>query len=180
MDYESVNSVLSQFAKFGFRKTSMDDIARAAGLSRQSVYNRFGSKEGAFKWALSAFLQHILEAATSALSDNKASPKEALLAAYQRWIGDHVEMIISTDHGMELMEQAIQSSQEATTDAEDTFYSAVASFLIKHEMISPPNIAIAADVTFALSAASKGLMMKTRTPQEFADAMRRVVDAVLR
>ena len=33
------------FPRYGFRKTSMDDLARAAGLSRQARYLHFATKE---------------------------------------------------------------------------------------------------------------------------------------
>jgi TetR/AcrR family transcriptional regulator, repressor for uid operon len=34
------------FGRMGFRRGSMDDVARAAGISRQTIYNYFGSKAG--------------------------------------------------------------------------------------------------------------------------------------
>lgn len=36
------------FARFGFQKTSMEDIAREAGLSRRSVYRHFPDKSALF------------------------------------------------------------------------------------------------------------------------------------
>lgn len=42
------------FARNGFDGTSVDDIAAAAGVSKQTVYSHFGSKENLFGLAVSA------------------------------------------------------------------------------------------------------------------------------
>ena len=41
------------FARNGFEGTSVDDIAAAAGVSKQTVYSHFGSKENLFGLAIS-------------------------------------------------------------------------------------------------------------------------------
>lgn len=38
-------AALAQFAKFGLRKTTMQDVADAAGVSRQTLYNRVPNKD---------------------------------------------------------------------------------------------------------------------------------------
>src|SRR5262245_29785734 len=42
-------AAIAIFLRFGFKKTSMDDLARAAGLSRQGLYLHFASKDALFK-----------------------------------------------------------------------------------------------------------------------------------
>lgn len=39
---------LDAFARYGYRKTSMEDVARAAAISRAGLYLLFGSKRGLF------------------------------------------------------------------------------------------------------------------------------------
>ena len=175
--HERVIAVLSQFARLGFRKTSMDDIARASGLSRQTVYNRYGSKEGAFEWMLEAFLHQILENSVFVLNKKDGDPDTILLMAYQRWIGDHIEIFSGTEHGMALIDRAIQFSKETTSDAEQAFMNAVSDFLVEQKISQTP--ALAAELTFALSMAAKGIMIKSKTPQEFATAMDRVITVII-
>ena len=43
-DNEKAKDMLATFAQYGFKKTSMADIARAMGISRQSVYKKFDQK----------------------------------------------------------------------------------------------------------------------------------------
>ena len=38
-------AALAQFAKFGLRKTTMQDVATVAGVSRQTLYNRVPNKD---------------------------------------------------------------------------------------------------------------------------------------
>ena len=67
------------FAKNGFAKTRIDDVAAAAGVSRALVYNHFGSKE-----ELARCVQdHMLDEWTSAVDraiDDAGSASEALAA----------------------------------------------------------------------------------------------------
>lgn len=44
-DLKIAKAGLAQFAKFGMRKTTMQDVADAAGISRQTLYNRVPGKD---------------------------------------------------------------------------------------------------------------------------------------
>lgn len=44
-----INSARCIFARFGFRKTTMDEIAQAAHKAKSSIYHHFTSKEEIFK-----------------------------------------------------------------------------------------------------------------------------------
>jgi AcrR family transcriptional regulator len=43
-----INAAESQFIRFGFRKTTMEDIAKAAGIGKATLYYYFKSKEEIF------------------------------------------------------------------------------------------------------------------------------------
>src|SRR6201991_4106682 len=45
----------------GFGVTSIDQIAEAAGVSRQTIYNNFDSKEALFKAIAGALADHVVE-----------------------------------------------------------------------------------------------------------------------
>lgn len=49
MRAQIVRAAGSIFSKYGFRKTSMEEIARAAGKGKSSIYYYFGSKEEIFE-----------------------------------------------------------------------------------------------------------------------------------
>jgi AcrR family transcriptional regulator len=49
---EILDAAARVFARYGFRKTTMGDIVREAGVARATVYKYFGSKEEVFTAAL--------------------------------------------------------------------------------------------------------------------------------
>lgn len=67
------------FARYGFQKTSMEDIAREAGLSRRSVYRHFPDKSALFNEVATGrtriFLDEILRS-TAELSGLSAQIEE--------------------------------------------------------------------------------------------------------
>src|ERR1700721_3126433 len=85
-----LDAAVGVFARFGFRKTSMDDVARAAGVSRQGLYLSFASKEELFRRALAHSLRNQLAAAISALSVAEDSLEIRLIAACVAWSGRFV------------------------------------------------------------------------------------------
>src|SRR5262249_43383039 len=67
---------------YGFRKTSMDDIARASKLSRQGLYLHFSNKEEVFKAVVEHFGNVTLYALRTALEPDGRSLEERLAAAF--------------------------------------------------------------------------------------------------
>lgn len=82
-------AALQVFSRYGYKKTSMDEVARAADLSRPGLYFHFASKEELFVAALVSLLDQTLAAAAAAihrpgpLADRLVA---ALLAAHQHFV----------------------------------------------------------------------------------------------
>lgn len=66
------------FLRYGFKKTAMDDIAKAAGLSRQGLYLHFPTKDALFGDMVQRTLAEFRAAARERLSCH-ADPLEARL-----------------------------------------------------------------------------------------------------
>lgn len=173
----NVNEILKIFAQYGFRKASMEDLARAADMSRQGLYKRFGSKDGLFAWAVESFMQQSLEAAQTELNKGNVPAKEALLAAFTIWIGRHVPMLHNTPHGMEMMDRAIAVLLDSAVDVEADFYERLAHYCAEHGLAR--ELEEAQDLVFALIMASKGLMLKSQTEDAFNKGMARVLNVIL-
>jgi AcrR family transcriptional regulator len=65
------------FVERGFSESSVDDIARAASVTRGAVYHHYGSKEGVFR-AVVARLQDRVAAAVVRAADEEAGARERL------------------------------------------------------------------------------------------------------
>jgi AcrR family transcriptional regulator len=71
------------FLRYGFKKTSMDDVARAAGVSRQGLYLYFETKDLLFRDALQHLVSHLISAAHAVAEDRNLSHRDRLLGAFE-------------------------------------------------------------------------------------------------
>src|SRR5271156_2428383 len=85
-----LEAAVGVFARYGFRKTSMDEVARAAGVSRQGLYLLFADKETLFRQAVTFKLNRQLRAAIAELSKDQTSLEARLIAACDEWAGRFV------------------------------------------------------------------------------------------
>src|SRR5687767_11333382 len=76
-----LDAAASVFLRYGYRKASMDDVAAAAGLSRQALYLRFANKDELFRAAVEHVLTRSLDAARTALRST-GELQERIVNAY--------------------------------------------------------------------------------------------------
>lgn len=171
--------MLRMFAQYGVRKASMEDIARSAGVSRQYIYKRFGSKDGVFEWVLTAYIEDIVGRALGALKDRgEADAKEAVCNFFDHWSGEVVPIISNTEHGAEILDAGMRHAKSAGTDWECDVMLKLASFLVEAGLSDSMDLAV--EQTNAMSMASKGIILNTETSREFREEMSRIVNVVFR
>ena len=85
-----LESALLTFARFGYRKTSMEAIAREARISRPGLYFLFSSKDELFRAAVTQALDADVLAAEGILNDAARALPDRLLSAFDRWAGRYV------------------------------------------------------------------------------------------
>jgi AcrR family transcriptional regulator len=83
-------SALDTFARYGYQKTSMEDVARAAAISRPGLYLLFSSKQELFTAAVTRALDQSLTAAAGVLADTARPLPDRLLAAFDHWTGRYI------------------------------------------------------------------------------------------
>jgi len=86
-----LDAALANFVRFGFRKTSMDDVARDAGISRQALYAHFADKEELFRQAMRHGLDVAMTDVDAALADETADIDLRLVRAVDAWLGRHLD-----------------------------------------------------------------------------------------
>jgi TetR/AcrR family transcriptional regulator, regulator of autoinduction and epiphytic fitness len=82
-----LETALTVFARHGFRKTSIEDIAKAAGISRQGIYLHFKNKDEIFSAAIQKALDDGLQAANRIFDDDRLALEEKLFRALDEWFG---------------------------------------------------------------------------------------------
>lgn len=106
------------FAAYGFRKTSMDDIARGAGMSRPALYLHFKNKEAIFRALVALYYQGAEREIRTALHDNTCL--EAKLGrAFAAHGGDSMEDMMSSAHGLELFEATMSVAGDMIESGEE-------------------------------------------------------------
>jgi AcrR family transcriptional regulator len=85
-----LDAALRTFARYGYRKTSMDEVARGADISRPGLYFLFRSKEELFRAAVTQALEADLAAAEGILADAARPLAERLRDAFDRWAGRYI------------------------------------------------------------------------------------------
>jgi AcrR family transcriptional regulator len=112
---EHVLSVaLEVFGRFGFRKTSLDEVARSADISRQGLYLYFASKEDLFRAAVRQELDTALSEASRCLDEETVGLADRVVAALDAWMGRFVGSVLASDIGNMLENSAMQLGDMAT------------------------------------------------------------------
>ena len=85
-----LESALVTFARFGYRKTAMEEVARAARISRPGLYFLFTSKETLFRAAVTHALERDIAAIERVLADTDRPLRERLLESFDQWAGRYI------------------------------------------------------------------------------------------
>lgn len=121
-----LESAMATFARFGYRKTSMEEVARAARISRPGLYFLFSSKEALFRAAVTQALEHDITAVEQVLADRGRPLAERLVEAFDQWAGRYIGPLASDvatvaednpDLLGEIAETAPRRFEELITDA---------------------------------------------------------------
>lgn len=88
---EALRTAMGLFQRFGYRKTTMDDVARELGVSRQGLYLWYPSKQALFTAVLDAWLLSLREDVDAALARVDTDPEGALLDAFDAFHGRYLE-----------------------------------------------------------------------------------------
>src|SRR5918992_1166076 len=88
---------LEAFGRYGFRKASMDEIARSADISRQGLYLRFANKEALFRAAVGQELDSALADAVRCLDEEGVGLERRVVAALDAWLGRYVGSTLAPD-----------------------------------------------------------------------------------
>ncbi len=167
-----VRAVVTAFAQYGFRKTSMEDIARAANLSRQSIYKKFGSKEACYDWALRGYMTGLYKEVFAQLSRKTDTPLDTLRAAVDTMVGEGVEFS-QIAHGSEMLDAAMKAVEAAPGDLRAEYTEHMAQFLLRYDLAA--NLKQGRDLAHVVITASRGALLNAVTRQAFSDDMERVL-----
>jgi len=99
---------LEVFGRYGFRKASMDEIARSADISRQGLYLHFANKDALFRAAVRRELDTALDDASRCLNEEGVGLERRVAGALDAWLGRYVGSMLGSDIGNLFQNPALQ------------------------------------------------------------------------
>ena len=162
-----LEAAVGVFARYGFRKTSMEEVARAAGVSRQGLYLQFASKEELFRKALEHSLNSQLNAAIAALAVRGDSLEVRIIAACDAWSGRFVGSLGAD--AADLMCASTSLAGATLTHFETRFESALTGAIADSPLAGFCTTAgmSPADLARTLHATARGLKQRSASREEF-------------
>lgn len=127
-----LDAALAVFCRYGYRKTSMLDIAQAAGMSRAALYLHFRNKEDVFRAGSERAHATVLAQVAAALAEPGpvfARMETALLAFQQGLLAE----ISASPHGEELFDANMTLAAGITLAARARLVHALAGALEQAE-----------------------------------------------
>ena len=125
-------AAFTQFSRYGFRRTSMEGIARETGISRPSIYSYFENKEEIFRSLATSLHERTLGEAESALKGvpgrgvNLPVRIEAALLAR---LGPFHEVVTQSTHGSEIADENDQRCGDLVRASQERFQRMLARAL---------------------------------------------------
>lgn len=116
------------FAAYGFRKTSMEDIAHGAGLSRPALYQYYRNKEDIFRRLAQVFFAEAAVELRRALNGPGTVP-EVLAAGFAAQGGRILEAMLKSPHGIELIDTSRAAARDIAEAGEAQLAAIFAEWL---------------------------------------------------
>ncbi|HST83414.1 MAG TPA: helix-turn-helix domain-containing protein [Kineosporiaceae bacterium] len=162
-----LDSALTVFSQYGYAKTTMQDIARAAGMSRAALYLHFASKEDLFRAGSRRAHDRALELVDASLAEqgDALSRVDAAMAVY---FGELMAQISSSVHGKELFDASLDITGDIVGEAQAALVARLVSALdaaaAAGEVRFSTVDATAEDIALLLLAVADGLKTTSADP----------------
>ncbi|GGP85967.1 TetR/AcrR family transcriptional regulator [Saccharothrix coeruleofusca] len=123
-----VRAATGAFLRFGFRKTSMEDVAKAAAISRQGLYLHFETKEALFRAVVEQMLADLRSTTWEALDREDVEAGERLARALEAFHGVTVGTV-NREVYSELLSSARSFALDRMSRMEEEFVAGMAALL---------------------------------------------------
>lgn len=123
-----LESSLAVFCRYGFGKTTMKDLADAAGISRAALYLHFSNKEDLFRAGSQRAHETVMTEVDSALSTT-GPVIDRIDRAMTAYLQGLMEEISSSPHGQELFDSNLAISGDITRESRERLTRRIAQAL---------------------------------------------------
>ncbi len=173
-----LNAAFQAFAAFGFRRTTMDDIAQEARLSRTALYQTYRNKEEIFRALCRAYYEQAVFDIQAAFSQPDMTLETALMACFVAKDSKFVEVVLTSPYGHELLDAESGVSQDLAVAGEAQMTAVLAEWLALQEV--PAAVGPAPALAKTVMAALKGLRCAARSIEELRAGEMRLAALIAR
>ena len=164
-----LNAAWEAVSTYGYRKTSMDDIAKGAGMSRPALYMHFKNKDAICRSMVARYFYNAICDVHEALTA-KASLDDRLLKAFQAQGGALAESLLTSPHGRELLDVGTATSADLVADGEFELTGVYARWLKEQAVAGSLHLPASPDqVAKALIASLHGIKSSSPTYASYQD-----------
>ncbi|WND03762.1 TetR/AcrR family transcriptional regulator [Temperatibacter marinus] len=175
MNDKRMEAALDVFLQYGFKKTSMEDIARGMGISRQAVYKNYKSKQDVLINVIIYFSEKSIAESFAILQQQEECLYERLLKMYWLVGGQFIERLRSSPHSHEVMFQVEENHDKV--NYHDHFENMLKTVLTASNF--KPVRGALDDVVATIRITMDGLIHGAKNEEEFMEGAKHILNALI-
>jgi len=161
-----LKSAFQAFATYGFRKTSMDDIAKGAGMSRPAVYLHYKNKQDIVRKLTQLHYDEKIAAVAQALQAGGTVPQTVDRAV--RAQSDGMAAILASPHGVEMLDATKSMSTDIVEQGEAKLTDLYADWLSQEDAAGRVRLSDSPhEIARTITATLKGIKLTVASAEEF-------------
>ena len=173
-----LTAAFGQFATYGFRKTSMDDIALAAGMSRPALYLHYRNKVDIYRSLVEKYYEQ-LDTGLRAILTSHDDPVQILTEAFDHQGAMIADVLLNTAHGRELLESTNTAAADLVDHGEAQVSLIYSEWLASGEANGKLQLpGPAADVARTITGALKGIKTNAPDATHYVSGLRHLAQMV--
>lgn len=167
--------LILEFAKIGFKKISMKDIAKISEVSRQAIYKKFGTKEKCYEYVLHVYIKDLYKRIFEKLEDDVSPVEEVLFDIFDIFLGESVE-VINNEFGTEILDDCLKYVHTSKDDWHIRFKARLTKYLIVNKLVKEEKAEARALV---LILSSKGLLLEKQNHEDFKKDLKIIINNLI-
>lgn len=124
-----LDAAFRRFARYGYRRTSLGDIAEEVGLSRPALYHYFRNKEDVFRALSQRINAGVVTAVAEAAQQPGLSIEDRLYAVLAARVGWAFDLLHASEHGRELIDEKNRLCGPTSAETNARFAAVIAAVL---------------------------------------------------
>jgi AcrR family transcriptional regulator len=166
------------FTRYGFKRTTMSDLAEAAQMSRPALYLVFSSKEEVFRSLMAQVLQEQVDAIHAGIYQHE-SAAEKLIFAFEIWCVGPFTMVQLSPDAKDIFESGYTFAAETMSNAYADFEKILSDVLQPIVSVQTEAKLSSGQIAHILSTAVVGFKESAASPDQLRQMIAGLIMIVL-